>query len=181
MNRRQDRDKRYLEALEEITRTLWKCKEKYQLEGEENYPQWARLKTLEEKLATERRLLEEVSLPCRFILEHFSTFMGKSDHTLGFRLGLLEMGRGILNSFSINEWGNITIEIGNVRLGWRDKDYQYLFYPDKVILRALDRSKPEIHFSFSFAFPYSKLLEEFRDVVDHEQTLYFHPDLISQG
>jgi len=181
LDKREERDQRYLEAIEEMTRNLWHCKDKYGLMEEENHPQALRFKRFLEKLATERRLLEEVSLPCRFILEHFSTFMGKPDHTVGFRFGTLEVGRGILNDFTIDEWGNVYLIIGNIRLGWRDKDYQYLFYPDKVILRSCDRTKPEIHLFFNFAFRYSKLLPEFAGVSGHEQTLYWHPDLEDNG
>jgi len=177
MERRRERDQKYLEAIEEITQTLWRCKEQYDLVVEENHPQTLRFKAIEEKITTERRLMEEVSLPCRFILEHFSTFMGKPDQTIGFRLGLLEVGRGMLNDFIINEWGNVYLIIGNIRLGWRDKDYQYLFYPDKVILRSYERSKPEIHLFFNFAFKYSKLIPEFAEIPNDEQTLYCHPDL----
>ncbi len=177
MEKRLERDQRYLDALEEITKTLRHCKEKYNLLEDENHPLALRFKIIEDKLTTERRLLEELSLPCRFILEHFTTFMGKPDQTIGFRLGMLEVGRGMLNDFSVNEWGNVNIIIGNVRLGWRDKDYQYLFYPDKVILRSYDRSKPEIQLLFNFAFKYSKLIPEFAKVAEDEQTLYWHPDL----
>ena len=178
MGNRQERDNRYLEAIEEITQKLWSCKEKYKLAEEENHPSMLRLKVLEEKLTTERRLIEEISLPCRFILEHFTSFMGKSDHTVGFSIGQqLELGRGCINDFSINEWGNVGLVIGNVHLNWRDQDYQYLFYPDKVILRSVDRSKPEIHLSFNFAFKYTKILEDFRDVPSDKQTLYCYPDL----
>lgn len=177
MQNRQERDHKFLEALEEITQALWKCKEKYNLLEEENHPQALRFKALEEKLTTERRILEELSLPCRFILEHFSTFMGKPDQTLGFRLGMMEVGRSILNDIAVSEWGNVNLIIGNIRLGWRDGDYQYLFYPDKVILRSLDRSKPEITLFFNFAFKYSKLIPEFKEVPSDGQTLYCHPDL----
>lgn len=180
VQRRHERDQKYLEILEEITQTLWRCKEKHGLETEENHPQALRLKDLEGRLTTERRLIEEVSLPCRFILEHFSTFMAKADHTIGFRFGTLEVGRGILNEFSIDEWGNIFVTIGNICLSWRDNDYQYLFYPDKVILRSYDRSKPEIHLFFNFAFKYSKILPEYSDLPDDEQTLYCHPDLLEE-
>ena len=181
MQKRQERDQKYLEAFEEITQTLWRCNEKYRLTGDENHPQAVRFKILLEKLTTERRLLEEISLPCRLILEHFSTFMRKPDHTIDFRSGQLEVGRGILNDFVIDEWGNIYILIGNIRLGWRDQDYQYLFYPDKVILRSYDRSKPEIQLSFNFAFKYSKLLPEFSGITEHKQTLYCHPDLFENA
>ncbi|MDX9871847.1 MAG: hypothetical protein RBT41_05475, partial [Clostridia bacterium] len=58
-------------------------------------------------------------------------------------------------------------------------EYQYLFYPDKVILRSYDRSKPEIHLFFNFAFKYSKLLPGFAEAADHEQTLYWHQDLFN--
>jgi hypothetical protein len=79
VDNRRERDARYLEALEEITQNLWRCKEKYNLVEEESMPSALRLKVLEEKLTTERRLLEEVSLPCRFILEHFTTFIPNSE------------------------------------------------------------------------------------------------------
>lgn len=177
MQKREERDQRHLEALEEITQTVWRAKEKYGLLDNENHPQALRFRALEEKLTTERRLLEEISLPCRFILEHISTFIGKPDQTIGFRFGQLEVGRGVLNDFSVNEWGSVCLIIGNIRLGWRDKDYQYLFYPDKVILRSYDHSKPEITLFFNFAFKYSKILHDFKDVANHRQTLYCIPDL----
>lgn len=180
MDKRQERDQRFLEAYEEITQNLWRCKEKYNLVEEENHPSAIRLKALEDKLTTERRLIEEISLPCRLILEHFSTFIGKPDHSMGFSFGQLEVGRGTINDFSISEWGNIYIDIGNVRLSWRDNDYQYLFYPDKVILRSIDRSKPEIHIFFNFAFKYSKILDEFKKVAADKQTIYCHPDLFEE-
>lgn len=182
MQIRQERDNRYLQAIEEVTQKLWSCKEKYKLADEENHPSTRRLKILEEKLTTERRLIEEVSLPCRFILEHFTSFMGKSDHTVGFSIGQqFELGRGCINDFMINEWGNVCLAIGNIHLCWRDQDYQYLFYPDKVILRSVDRSKPEIHLYFSFAFKYSKILEYFKNVPTDKQTLYCYPDLFEEA
>lgn len=180
LEKRLERDQRFLEAFEEITQKIWNCQEKFNLSEDENHPQTLRFKQLMEKCATERRLLEDVSLPCRFILEHFSTFMGKPDHTIGFRFGTLEAGRGILNNFSIDEWGNVCLIIGNIRLCWRDAEYQYLFYPDKVILRSYERSKAEIHLFFNFAFKYSKLLQGFGGVAEHKQTLYWHPDLFAE-
>ena len=181
MEKRRERDARYLAALEEITQTIRNCQEKYCLAGEENHPASWRLRALTEKLTTERRLREEVSLPCRFILEHFTTFMGKTDHTVGFSIGQqLELGRGNINDFIIGEWGNVCLTIGNIHLCWRDGDYQYLFYPDKVILRSIDRSKPEIHLFFNFAFKFSKILAEFKDVATNKQTLYCYPDLFAE-
>ncbi len=181
MEKRSERDARYLDALEEITRRYRHIIEKYHLEDDDSWPSVLRLKVLEEKITTERRLLEEVSLPCRFILEHFTTFMGKSDHTVGFSLGQqFELGRGTINDFCIQEWGNVCLMIGNFRLCWRDQDYQYLFYLDKVILRSVDRSKPEIHLLFNFAFKYSKILTEFQDVAADPHTLYCYPDLFEE-
>ncbi|HHZ17428.1 MAG TPA: hypothetical protein PLJ33_04565 [Peptococcaceae bacterium] len=181
MEKRRERDARYLEALEEITQNLWRIREKYALDKEDNTPAAIRLKIVEEKITTERRLIEEVSLPCRFILEHFSTFLGRLDHTVGFSWGQqFELGRGTLNNIYIHEWGNVSMMIGNFRLCWRDQDYQYLFYPDKVILRSVDQSKPEIHLFFNFSFKYSKILSDFQDVVNHPQTLYCYPDLFAE-
>lgn len=181
MEKRHERDARYLEALEEITRRFQHIMKKYQVDEDDGWPSVQRLKVLEEKITTERRLLEEVSLPCRFILEHFTTLMGKPDHTVGVSFGQqFELGRGTITDFSIQEWGNICLIIGSFRLCWRDRDYQYLFYPDKVILRSVDRSKPEIHLLFNFAFKYSKILTEFQDVATDPQTLYCYPDLFEE-
>lgn len=176
LDKRENMDKKLLEAYEDLTRVFWLVKDKLK-DLKEDSPQYRRLAFIERKLATERRLIEEVSLPCRLILEHFSTFMGKTDQTLGYKVGQFQVGRAILSDFYIEEWGNVILQLGNVQLTWRDEDYKYLFYPDKVILRSCERNKPEIQLYFSFSFKYSHVLEEFSGVENHPQVAYWNEDL----
>ncbi|MFZ7104052.1 MAG: hypothetical protein ACOWWO_15545 [Peptococcaceae bacterium] len=175
---RKELDQKLLEAYEDLSRTFWNVKDSLGDLPQGSLPSIERLKIVERKLTTERRLLEEISLPCRFILEHFTTFMGKLDHTIGYKVGQFQVGRALLSDFYIEEWGNIILSLGNVQLTWRDEDYHYLFYPDKVILRSCDRAKQEIHLYFSFAFKYSHLLELFQDLPKHAQVDYWHEDLV---
>jgi hypothetical protein len=174
---RKELDQRFLEVYEDLTRVYRRVKEDLS-NVTENYPGLERWKNLERKLNTERRLIEEISLPCRFILEHFTSFLGKPDHTLGYRVGQFQVGRALLSDFYIEEWGNITLVLGNVQLIWRDKDYRYFFYPDKVILRPCERIKPEIQLYFSFSFKYSHLLKMYQDVKEDPQVEYWHEDLL---
>jgi len=169
-------DNKLLEVYEDLSRTFRHVKESL-AEIPSQYPGLERWTRFEIKLTTERRLIEEISLPCRFILEHFTSFMGKPDHTLGYRVGQFQVGRGLLSDFCIEEWGNVKLNLGNVELTWRDEDYRYFFYPDKVILRPCERTKPEIHLYFSFSFKYSHLLEMYLDVKEHPQVEYWHNDL----
>jgi hypothetical protein len=171
------RDQRFLSLLEDVTLALRKSKTACEPDEEADHPQLRRIRRLEVLLATERRLLEEISPPCRLILEHFTVLMDRPDQMIRFRYDLIEAGKGSFHGFVINEWGHVTINVGNTYIAWRDADYQYMFYPDKVILRALDAAKPELHFAFDFSLKYSRLLEDFRDVPSHPHTIYVHPDL----
>lgn len=177
MERRQELDRKLLEAYEDLARAYWRVKDNLS-RVPSNYPGLKRWEKFQRGLSTERRLIEEISLPCRFILEHFTSFMGKPDQTLGYKVGQFQVGRALLSDFYIEEWGNITLRLGNVELTWRDNDYRYFFYPDKVILRSCERTKPEIHLYFSFSFKYSHLLEMYQDVKEHSQVEYWHEDLI---
>jgi hypothetical protein len=181
MNKRMLRDQRSLSFLEDMTAALRKSKSAYNLDEEVDYPQWSRLQHLEIILASERRLLEEISLPCRLVLEHFTSLVDHPDQMIHFRYDLIETGKGSFHGFVINEWGHVTVHIGSTSIAWRDGDYQYMFYPDKIILRALDATRPELHFSFNFAFKYSWLLENFPDIPVHPQTVYVHPNLFPES
>jgi hypothetical protein len=177
VEKRMNRDQRFLSLLEDVTLALRKSKTAYQLDEESDHPQLNRLHHLETLLATERRLIEEISPPCRLVLEHFTLLRDRPDQMIRFRYDLIEAGKGSFHGFVINEWGHVTVNIGNTFIAWRDEDYQYMFYPNKIILRALDATKPELHFAFDFSLKYSRLLEDFRDVPVHPHTIYIHPDL----
>ena len=128
---REQRDQEILLAYEEIGEVIKKLEEK---EGfDENTSYYNRLKLIKDQIATERRMIEELSLPCRYILEHFSFFLGKLDYTLGFKCGKIEAGRGLLSAITVEEWGNVRLFLCSIELSLRDADYQYMFYPDKVV------------------------------------------------
>ena len=181
MAERTSRDERYIAALEELTQTIRRVTDEYLEEdkGPEFRSQRLRFYQFENMVASERRLIEEISLPCRLILEHFSTFLDQPDRGIGIRYGQSSYSHGDYLGYAINEWGHVTLKVGNCRITWRDDEYQYMFYADKVILRAYDIQKPEITISFTFSLKYSKLLEEFRDVPGHPQTAYYQPDLFA--
>ncbi len=138
---------------------------------------YCRLTALKEKIATERRLQEEVSLPCRFLLEHFSLFLGKWDYSIGCKYGLVQCGRGILSDIKIGEWGNVSLIINGLEVNWRDADYDYMFYPDKVILRPKTVGKNDIYLYFSYAFKYGNVFSRFADVSNDPPTIYWHQEL----
>lgn len=179
MDSRAARDLQYLAAMEDIAQVMRKSMEKYQEENKESefHPQRTRYVQLEAMVASERRLLEEISLPCRLVLEHFSAFVEQPDRSISVRYGSALYNNGAYQGYAINEWGHVTLKLGNFSITWRDDEYQYMFYSDKVILRPLDIQKPEICISFTFSLKYSKLLEDFRDVTSHSQTGYYQPDL----
>ncbi|MDR1194519.1 MAG: hypothetical protein LBK98_10225 [Peptococcaceae bacterium] len=175
----EQRDERYIAAWEDIARAIHQAAATYLAkDGEPEFQsQRLRFRQLERAVASERRLLEELSLPCRLILEHFSTFLDQPDRSLSVRCGQCHYANGAYLGFSVNEWGHVTLNVGNFSITWRDADYQYMFYADKVILRAYDLQKPEIAISFNFSLKYSKLLEAFRGVREDSKTVYYQPDL----
>ena len=168
-------DQQILLICEEIEHSFKQAESKS--EYDDQSPYFCRINLLKTKIATERRIIEEISRPCRFILDHFSLFLDKWDYTIGFKYGNMQAGRGLLSDIKVGEWGNVSLMIGNSEIAWRDADYQYLFYPDKVILRPQDISKTDIAFYFSYAFKYSNLLSEFQDVAQDPQTIYWHEEL----
>ena len=144
-------DQELLLICEDIEQCLKRAEQLPDYNDSSSY--YCRLITLKEKIATERRLQEEISLPCRFLLEHFSLFLGKWDYSIGCKYGQMQGGRGILT------------------------DYNYMFYPDKVILRPKAAGKADIYLYFSYAFKYGNVLSRFADVANDPQTIYWHQEL----
>lgn len=131
-----------------------------------------------ERIETERRLIEEISRPGRLLFEHFSVFLERMDYTIGFICGDIKTGRGMLSNMRIGEWGVISIEIGDIKVTWRDVDVNYMFYQDSIIVRPKDSSQVDIKFFFSYLLKYNRdQLKRFQDVAEDEQTLYWHKDL----
>ena len=174
-NEREALDQQLLLICEDIEQCLKRAELLPDYNDSSSY--YCRLVTLKEKVATERRLQEELSLPCRFLLEHFSLFLGKWDYTIGCKYGQMQRGRGMLSDIKISQWGNVSLVIDGLEITWRDADYNYMFYPDKVILRPKAAGKNDIYLYFSYAFKYGNVLSRFADVADDPQTIYWHQEL----
>lgn len=181
MEKRQTRDQQVLAMVERLTQVIREARFiQEQDTAAEFHPQSIRYAHLDALIQSERRLIEEISLPCRLLIEHFSAFLNQPDRHIGVRYGLSLFHNGAYHGFEINEWGHVAIKLGNFTITWRDDEYQYMFYADKIVLRAYDIQKPEISFSFNFPVKYSKLLEEFPDVMTHPQTGYYQADLFER-
>ena len=172
----QEIDEKLLSIYEDIAGLIKEAEKLPNYEESSSY--YCRLEAIRVKVATERRIIEELSAPCRFLLEHFSLFLGRWDYSVGVQYGQIQSGRSVLTDIRVGEWGKVSLCIGNLEVTWRDADYQYLFYPDKVILRPNQQGKGDIYLYFSYAFKYGNLLSQFADQVkDHEQTAYWHQEL----
>ena len=86
---RQDRDARYLAALEELTLSIRRVSEGLERgeRGSEYQTQKSRFDSIKDMVDSERRLIEEVSPPCRLIIEHFSTFLDQPDRGVALSYG----------------------------------------------------------------------------------------------
>lgn len=171
----QELDQKVLMICEDIEQSLKQAEQLPNYQDSASY--YCRLNMLREIVATERRLQEEVSLPCRFLLEHFSLFLGKWDYNIGCKYGQMQCGRGMLSGIKILDWGNVVLTIDGMEVTWRDADYDYMFYPDKVILRPKMPGKNDIYLYFSYAFKYGNVLSRFTGVADDPQTIYWHQDM----
>jgi hypothetical protein len=182
MPRREERDVNYLAVLEDMTQSIRAGADAFMDEQRDSAHQArkSRFDSIKGMIDSERRLIEEVSPPCRLIIEHFSTFLDHPDRAVTLRYGQFQYTGGSYLGYTINEWGHVTLMIGNSRVTWHDEEYQYMFYADRVVLRAYDLQKPEISFEFHFSLKYSKLLDEFKDVPGHPQTAYYQPDLFDE-
>lgn len=137
-----------------------------------------RLDALDRMIASERRLIEEVSLPCRYIVAHFSLLLHELEYTIGFSFRDIRSGRGLLNQLEVGEWGTVSLRIGDVSLQWRDADAVYMFYPDKAIVRQKASAEDDITFILNYPFTYANdLLKAYQGVAQDEKTLYWHESL----
>lgn len=139
-----------------------------------------RLDEISSAVSTEVRMIEELSLPGRFIVEHFSMMLDQPDYAVGFEYRAIKSGRRTLSRIKVGEWGTITIVIGDVRISWRDADAQYMFYPDQIVVRTKDLAEDEISFFFAYSFKYVPgLLKRFQEAKDDPKTIYWHESLVS--
>ena len=171
-----EKDSIILEDMEKLEQYSLKIKELFEGDVKDHLHETL-LDSSIKKIRTSRRAIEELSAPCRMMLEHFSYFQGDYAHSIGYKVGQFLDGRAVLLDFEVQEWGNIILNLGNVTLKWRDEDYTYLFYPDKVMIKSKNRSNPDIFLSFSFSFKYTQVHLRYEKINENPQVEYWHEDL----
>lgn len=173
-----EHDAEVLLLCEDLQETLKKFKTKMSWSDDEDLSLQKRLALIDKAIDSERRLIEEISLPGRYIVEHFTAILNETSYSMGFQYRELKGSRGPLTDISIGEWGTITVKVGNIEMSWRDQDVQYMFYPDQVVVRPKDSAEDEIAFFFSYSFKYAPgRLKKFQAVKDDPQTAYWHESL----
>jgi len=132
------------------------------------------LEQLCEELRSQRRLLEDISFPARLIVEHLLECQSKGGQ-VAVEAGQIAQSFTLVSAVKIEEFGLIKAGLGKLELSWRDGDYTYYLYPDKVELRAADE-KSAIKLFFSLAFSLQEV-ERFPELLRSPNLVYIHPQL----
>lgn len=173
-----DHDAEVLLLCEDLQGVINSFKEKMGWSADEDLSLAKRLKDIEQAIDSERRLIEEISLPGRYVVAHFTAILDEPNYSMGFKYREMNASRAPLNAITIGPWGTIRVKIGNVDVSWRDQDVQYMFYPDSLVVHPKDSVEDEITFFFSYSFKYApERLKRFMAVKDDPQTAYWHDSL----
>ncbi len=133
-----------------------------------------RVRQWEKEIRAYARILEDISLPARLIIEHILELKYKSGQ-MAVEAENIDQGFSAINDIRVEEFGVIQILTGNIKLSWRDEIYNYLFYPDKVELRTVDeKSTIKLFFSHTFG---RQDIHKFSDIITSSKLLYLHPVL----
>lgn len=174
-----EHDAEVLMLCEDLQETLKQFNNKMLWSDEEDLSLQKRLAMIAKAVDSERRLIEDIGLPGRYLIEHLTAILGENNYSIGFQYHDLKSSRGQLGGISVGEWGTITLKIGNVEVSWRDQDVQYMFYPDQIVVRPKDSVEDEITIYFSYSLKYAQgRLKKFQAVKDDPQTVYWHESLI---
>ncbi|MGC7872370.1 hypothetical protein ACPUYX_12680 [Desulfosporosinus sp. SYSU MS00001] len=127
-----------------------------------------------EELISERRAFEDISIPARLIIEQLLELQFKVGQ-VALEAEYLRQPFSSVESVKIEEFGIILLKLGELEVRWRDGNYSYYLYPDKVELRANDE-KSAIKLFFSIPFN-QQTLERFPEILRSPNVVYVHPQL----
>lgn len=127
-----------------------------------------------DEIRNHRRIFEEISLPARLVVEHLMSIQLITGQ-VGLETGQLSQGFSSIRGINIEQFGIIKIKLGELEVSWRDEDYSYYFYPDKVELRARDE-KSGVKLFFSIAFT-RQAVEKYPEMLLSPKIAYIHPQL----
>jgi hypothetical protein len=129
----------------------------------------------EREIKAYARILEDISLPARFIIEHILKLRQEAGQMAVEAENIIQGFSPIIDVW-VEEFGVIKISTGTIRLTWRDSIYNYLLYPDKVELRTIDE-KATLKLFFSHVFSKQEILR-FSALKNSPNLLYIHPSML---
>ncbi|SHH88313.1 hypothetical protein [Desulfosporosinus lacus] len=166
-----EEDSILLECLEDVYHTFEKALKKANQVRSIHVQKFEQLLV---EIRSERRIFEDISIPARLIVEQLLESQ--------FRVGQVAIeAERLKQTFAsvayvkVEEFGKICIKIGELEVSWRDGNYSYYLYPDKVELRATDE-KSSIKLFFSIAFN-RQSVERFPEILISPNVVYIHPQL----
>lgn len=127
-----------------------------------------------DELKSERRVFEDISIPARLIVEQLLESQFKIGQVALEAEYLTQSFTGV-EAVNVEEFGIIRVRLGDVEISWRDGNYSYYLYPDKVELRASDeKSSIKLFFSISFN---RQTIVNFPEILTSSNVVYIHPQL----
>ena len=133
-----------------------------------------KFETWTEDLRSQRRIFEDISIPARLIVEHLIELQYKAGQ-VALEAEHLSLSLSNVAAVNVGEFGIIKLRFGELDIYWRDGDYSYYFYPDKVELRAVDeKSSIKLFFSIDFS---RYTIEKFPDIRQTSNVRYIHPQI----
>lgn len=166
-----EEDEVLLECLEDVYHSFEKAVKKVQKVRSIHVQ---KMEQLLAELLSERRVFEDISIPARLIIEQLLESQFKVGQ-VALEAEYLKQSFVGVESVKVEEFGLIRVKLGEVEISWRDGNYSYYLYPDKVELRATDE-KSAIKLLFSISFN-RQTLERFPEILTSPKVVYIHPQL----
>lgn len=160
-----------LECLEDVYHSFEKSLKKAQQVRSIHVQKFERMLV---ELRSERRIFEDISIPARLIVEQLLESQFKVGQ-VALEAERFKQGFTGVSFVKVEEFGIICVKLGELEVSWRDGNYSYYLYPDKVELRASDeKSAIKLFFSISFN---RQALERFPEILTSPNVVYIHPQL----
>lgn len=130
------------------------------------------LEKLADKISTQRKILEDISIPARLICEHILECQTKNGQ-ISLEGDHLKQVSSPVGDLRIDDFGLICLVLGELEFAWRDENYTYYFYPDKVELRAVDEKSA---YRLFFTLPFNRqTVAKFPEILYLPNVVYTHP------
>ncbi|KGK89752.1 hypothetical protein DP73_08950 [Desulfosporosinus sp. HMP52] len=160
-----------LECLEDVYHTFEKALKKAHQVRSIHVQKFEQLLV---EISSERRIFEDISIPARLVVEQLLESQFKVGQ-VAIEAERLKQSFASVAYVKVEEFGIISTKIGELEVSWRDGNYSYYLYPDKVELRATDeKSSIKLFFSISFN---RQTLERFPEILISPNVVYIHPQL----